>query len=263
MPRVTRHVPGSFCWWELATPDVERVYAFYQTLFGWGKRDSPIPGGQIYRICDLDGGQVAAMYRPDPAQKLPSAWLPYIAVDSADTAADRISRAGGTILAPPFDVMDVGRMALFQDTEGAHAAVWQPGRHIGADIIRENNTVCWTELAARDAGRAAAFYVSAFGWQADVKSMGQAGSYTEWKVAGDPLSFGGMLQMDEQYGDAPATWTTYFKVADCVATAAAINGAGGKVAIGPFDAPGVGTIAMASDPGGAGFSIIKLTMEGR
>ncbi|NOT06823.1 MAG: VOC family protein [Gemmatimonadales bacterium] len=263
MPPVPRHTPGTFCWWELATTDADSAYRFYQTLFGWGKTDLPIGPDEFYRMVSLDGLHVGAMHQPKEPLKHPPAWLSYIAVSSADATAAKIAAAGGTILAPPFDVFDSGRMAIFQDTEGATAAIWQPNQHQGAGIIGENNAVCWTELAAKDAARARAFYTKAFDWTASVKPMGPMGDYTEWGAAGAAQTFGGMLQMDAQWGEMPAHWMVYFKVSDCDVSAAAAKQAGGNVMVEPFDAPGVGRIAVMSDPTGAAFSIIHLTMAGR
>ena len=54
----------------------------------------------------------------------------------------------------PFDVMDVGRMAIIQDPTGANIMVWEPKRHIGAEIIDarlNHNTIdwdCYTSLLA-------------------------------------------------------------------------------------------------------------------
>src|SRR2546421_9311924 len=40
--------PGSFCWNELLTSDVDRAVAFYGELFGWTTRSDTLPGGQDY-----------------------------------------------------------------------------------------------------------------------------------------------------------------------------------------------------------------------
>lgn len=257
MPTIQNHTPGTFCWWELATPDVEAAWRFYHGLFRWEKRDQPIGEGQVYRICVLEGQDVCAMYRLDPAQQergVASAWLPYIAVEDAEETATRVTTAGGAVLTPPFDVFESGRMAALSDTEGARLAIWQPNQHRGAGIIRDVGTVCWTELAARDAGRARRFYATAFGWKPEAKAMGAAGDYTYWHVAGEPTAFGGMLAITADWGDLPPAWMTYFKVADCDDFTAAVARGGGRVLMGPWDAADVGRIALVQDPTGGRFS---------
>ncbi len=92
MPAVSPHLPGTFCWWELATSHADLAYEFYRTVFGWGKQDFPIGPDQYYRMLDVGGRQVGAMYQLDRKQLergVPSAWLPYIAVRSADATAAR------------------------------------------------------------------------------------------------------------------------------------------------------------------------------
>lgn len=259
MPIIEKHTPGTFCWWELATPDLEAAWRFYHALFRWEKRDAPIGEGRVYRISVLEGQDVGAMYQLDRGQlerKVASAWLPYVAVKSADEAATQARAAGATLLLPPFDGFDSGRMARLSDSEGAEVAVWEPKQHRGAGILREVGTVCWNELSAKDADRARRFYAAAFGWKPERKSLGPAGEYTYWHVAGESPAFGGMLQMTADWGDLPPAWMTYFQVADCDEIAAAASAAGGPVVLGPFDAAGVGRVAALEDPTGGRFSIV-------
>jgi len=35
MPEITEHSPGSFCWVDQGTTDLEKAKAFYAALFGW------------------------------------------------------------------------------------------------------------------------------------------------------------------------------------------------------------------------------------
>ncbi|HEV8455516.1 MAG TPA: VOC family protein [Gemmatimonadales bacterium] len=266
MPTIEKHTPGTFCWWELATRDLGVAWRFYHALFRWEKRDVPIGEGQLYRICVLEGQDVAAMYQLDRTQlehNVASTWLPYIAVKSADEAAQQAVAAGGTLSLSPFDVFDSGRMAQLTDSEGARVALWEPRQHRGAGIIREIGTVCWMELSAKDAERARRFYADAFGWKPERKSLGPAGEYTYWHVVGESKAFGGMLQMTTDWGDLSPAWMTYFQVADCDEIAAAARSAGGKVVMGPFDAANVGRIAVVTDPIGAVFSIIRFVSSER
>jgi hypothetical protein len=46
--------------------------------------------------------------------------MTYIAVESADAAAEKAASLGGTVLAGAFDVMDVGRMAIIQIRKTQH-----------------------------------------------------------------------------------------------------------------------------------------------
>lgn len=266
VPTTERHTPGTFCWWELATPSLESTWSFYHALFRWEKRDLALGPDQLYRICVLEGRDVGAMYQPAASEQSlngPTGWLPYVSVESAEQSAERVRSAGGRVVTPPFAVLESGRMALCDDSEGARFALWQPKQHAGADLVREAGSVCWCELTAKDAERARRFYALALGWEPELKSLGPAGDYTYWNVPGESLSFAGMLEMSPAWGDAAPTWTTYFKVGDCDETAAVAAASGGQVVLGPFDAPGVGRLAMLEDPAGGRFSVIAFSMEGR
>ena len=84
---------------------------------------------------------------------MPPAWNSYITVESADEAAARASELGGTVHAPAFDVLDVGRMAVVQDPQGAYFMVWEPKAHIGAALVNAPGALSWNELATHGHGR--------------------------------------------------------------------------------------------------------------
>jgi predicted enzyme related to lactoylglutathione lyase len=253
------HAPGVFCWPELGTTDQKAGAAFYQGLFGWDVNEQPIGPTETYTMFMLRGLEVAAAYtlRPEERQEgAPPHWNAYVSVKSADDTAKRAQELGGKVLAPPFDVMDAGRMAVLQDPTGAVFSVWQAGRHIGAKILREPGALGWTELTTRDTAAAGKFYTQLIGWEA---TKGNAGGqeYTEFKAGAQPDA--GMIAMDPAWGNVPPHWMPYFQVADCDATAAKAQELGGRVFVPPTDIPNVGRFAMLADPQGAMFSIIKIT----
>src|SRR3954469_14362609 len=118
MPDRSSYAPGTFSWAELVTPDLDAAKAFYGALFGWTARDDEIPGGGAYTMSLLRGREAAGACPGGPEQGPPH-WNAYVTVASADEAAERAAGAGATVVAPPFDVMDSGRMAVFQDPTGA------------------------------------------------------------------------------------------------------------------------------------------------
>jgi uncharacterized protein len=256
MPNVDSHAPGSFCWVELGTTDQSEARKFYQALFGWDAAEQPMGPGGTYTLFRRAGRDVAAGYRLRPDQKgVPPSWQVYVRVASADDAAGRARELGATVLAAPFDVFDAGRMALLQDPTGAVFAVWEPRRNNGLGIVDEPGAFCWAELVAKDPAPAATFYKSLFGW-------GTRGDprYTEWTLGG--RSIGGMIQIQKDWGEVPPHWLVYFQVEDCDRSVEKAKGMGAKVEMGPQDFPGVGRIALLSDPQGARFYVIKLTGVG-
>lgn len=260
MPEVTRHAPGSFCWMELNTSDPAAAKKFYSGLFNWGPKDVPAGPDMVYTMLEIRGLEVAAMCGLQPEQKahgVPPHWMTYIAVESADDAAAKAQKLGGTVLAPAFDVMDVGRMAIIKDPQGATFCVWQAKAHIGARLVGEPGTFGWDELWTTDRKKAAEFYKGLFGWGAKEGDMGAMGVYTEWQNGGQ--SIGGMMEITPEMGPAPPNWLPYFMVDDCDATAEKAKASGGKLFVPPTDIPNVGRFSVIGDPQGAMFAIIKLT----
>src|SRR5436190_1311044 len=249
--------PGSFCWPELATSDQKAGSAFYAKLFGWAINDQPMGPGTVYTMFQMRGRDVAAAssLRPEDKQHgVPPHWNTYISVANADAAAKRAQELGGKALAPPFDVMDAGRMAAVQDPTGAVFQVWQAGRHSGARVLGEPGALCWTELATRDPAAAKNFYTSLFGWKA--KSSSDAGmNYTEFSVGQTPGA--GMMEMDERMAGVPPHWMPYFMAADVDQTAAKAKELGATQIVPPGDIPKVGRSSVIQDPQGAVFAIFK------
>lgn len=259
MTEVTRHEPGSFSWTELATTDPKGAKNFYTALFGWTYTDGPMgPGPEdIYTRLQLHGGDVGALYpmmSEQRTQGVPPFWLCYVTVKSADEAARKTKDLGGKVCAEPFDVMDYGRMAILMDPSGATLAVWQPGTHPGVARFGEAGAPCWLELATRDVPEAKAFYRGLFGWgMLEPKSGGF--EYTE--IQRDGRSMGGIYPIAPEMGPMPPSWTVYFQVADCHASAAKAKSLGGKLFVEPKDLEGVGRFAVVQDPQGAVFSIFQ------
>jgi uncharacterized protein len=255
----TAHPKGSFSWPELATTDQKAGVTFYRGLFGWDVNEAPIGPDEVYSMFLMRGKEVAAAYtmRPEERQSgAPPHWNAYVTVASADDAAKRAQELGGKVLAPPFDVMDVGRMAVLQDPTGAVFQVWEPKKHIGAKILDEPNALCWTELSTRDTKAAEKFYTQLFGWVAKRSSPDAGMEYTEFSVDGKPGI--GMMPMPAQVpAQVPAYWMPYFQVTDCDASASKAKELGGTVMVPPTDIPSTGRFAVVNDPQGAMLALFK------
>ena len=259
MATMTQHAPGTFCWPELATSDQPAAKQFYTSLFGWAFEDSPIGEGQVYTMLRLGDRQVGALFQMDrePAG-VPPHWASYVAVASADASAARAASLGGKVIKEPFDVMDVGRMAVIQDPQGAVVALWQAKKHYGAAVLDEPGALCWTELMTTDTGDAARFYTGLFGWTAEPMPMGPT-AYTRFK-RGDK-SAGGMMAIPPEMGPMPPHWLGYFAVVDCDESVAQAIMLGGKVAVPPTVIPGTGRFSVLHDPQGATFAIVGLAKQ--
>jgi predicted enzyme related to lactoylglutathione lyase len=255
MPEITTYRPGTPSWVDLGTPDIDAAAGFYGTLFGWDAPESENAaqtGG--YRQA-MKGGKPVAGMMPLMQEGQPPAWSTYVSVEDADAVAAAVKDAGGSVLAEPMDVMDLGRMAVFADPTGAVFGIWQPGTFFGAALANEPSTLSWNELNTRDTVAAKEFYSSVFGWTYEDMEVENVGTYTGLQV--DGKSVGGMLDITGRVPDeVPAHWLTYFAVEDTDATLEKLKELGGSVNFGPIDIV-AGRFAVVSDQFGAVFAVIK------
>lgn len=263
MPEIKSHAPGAFCWAEVGTVDAQRTKKFYGDLFGWKYEDRPAGSFGVYTMVQKDRKDLAGLYELPPElvkMGVPPHWMSYVAVSDADAACQKIQKNGGQIQQGPFDVMDVGRMAICKDPTGAVFSIWQPKAHKGASLMGEIGTPCWFELHTKGVEKAEKFYRDVFGWT--VKPGTDAGMvYREIHAAGAPYPMGGMMELRPDQGPVPPHWMIYFTVDDCDASTQRAKSLGGKVFVPPMDIPKVGRFSVLADPAGATFAIIKLTLE--
>lgn len=253
MTHVSSHRPGTPCWVDLMTPDVEAARSFYGALFDW-TFDIGGPESYGYTMCKLGGRNAAGMGQKPPDAPFPSAWSVYFAVADADETAAKIRGAGGQVVMEPMDVSDAGRMAVCADPGGAVFGLWQARQHTGAEIIDEPGAMTWREVNTRDGARIRDFYASIF----DLEHHKMEGM-DYWTLNVGDKAHAGVLQMDAHWpAEVPPHWMTYFAVPDVEAAAAHLTELGGKVCVPAFDSP-YGRIAVVEDLAGAVFSIIKLS----
>jgi predicted enzyme related to lactoylglutathione lyase len=257
MAEFSSHVPGTFSWPELATTDQKGGVQFYRSLFGWDVNEQPIGPDGVYSMFTLRGKEVAAAYtmRPEERQHgAPPHWNMYVTVANVDESAKKAESLGAKVFAPPFDVMDVGRMAVLQDPTGAIFQIWEARKHIGAKILNEPGALVWSELTTRDTKAAESFYTSLFGWTAKHAAPGSPMEYTEFHNQGKPGV--GMMPMPSQVpAQVPSYWMPYFQVNDCDASTDAAKQIGAHAMVGPQDIPGTGRFAILTDPQGAMFAL--------
>jgi len=117
---------GEICWRELRTKDLPAALEFYSKLFGWTLEQSKVAAGMEYKEILVDGTAAGGMMPMDASWgEVPSHWANYVAVDSADETAEKITANGGSVHVPPFDAPGVGRMAMVADPSGADFAIIQ------------------------------------------------------------------------------------------------------------------------------------------
>lgn len=126
MAKTTPH--GLFIWNELNTRDMEAAKAFYAATLGWTFTAMPMPEGPDYALIHSGEAEVGGIFVLDgpECEGVPEHWFSYIAVDDVDERIKGAVAAGGTVLRAPFDVPEVGRIAIVRDSQGAVAGWMTP-----------------------------------------------------------------------------------------------------------------------------------------
>lgn len=257
MAERTKYPPNTFCWPELLTTNAAGAKKFYAGLFGWELTDSPVGPDAVYTMAGVRGKNAAAMYEMDAERKKqehPPAWLSYVSVENLDASVAKAKGLGAKMVVDAMDVMDIGRMAVLRDPQDGVVALWQPIQQIGAQIVNEPGTLCWNELHTHDVDGSGAFYTKLFDWS--VHTDKGKPPYTMFKNG--ERGAGGMIEIQEEWGDVPTHWMVYFAVDDCDAALEKAKSLGGREIVPPVDVENVGRFAMLCDPQGAAFAIVKL-----
>ena len=129
--------PGALAWNELYTNDTDKAAAFYGGLFGWTPNTHPGPGGGDYFEYRLGDQSAAGMMEiREEWGEVPCYWSIYFAVADLDASLAKAADLGATVVAPPIEVPDVGRIASLQDPQGAHFSIIQihPAKLAGASL---------------------------------------------------------------------------------------------------------------------------------
>ena len=239
-------------WVDLATSDATAARDFYAQLFGWDLEVSEDPQYGGYATAKVGQDSVAGI-GPKQSPEAPTAWSLYIGTDDVDGLAQRVQDAGGTVVAPPFEVGDQGRMAVFQDPSGAFISAWQAAQ-MSRFVSGSANAFGWAELNARGLDRAVPFYETVFGWTHSTSPYGDGQEYTQFAADGEFIL--GALEMNPAIpAEVPSYWMVYFLADDVDACYQRALSLGAREMVAPADYPG-GRFAIVSDPQGATFGIL-------
>jgi predicted enzyme related to lactoylglutathione lyase len=118
---------GTFIWTELLTGDVEGAKAAYAKLAGWTYEPHATPDGEPYWVAFAHGRPVAGvMSLATLPPGAPPHWFAYLGVDDVDASCALIEGQGGRIGKKPWDIPEVGRIAVVFDPQGACFGLMTP-----------------------------------------------------------------------------------------------------------------------------------------
>src|SRR5919109_1607607 len=135
---------GRFVWHDHVSSDPAKAQEFYSSLFGW--TTEVFKPGEIDYPMIIANGQGHGGFGPAQGGAPPH-WMGHVYVEDVDDAAKRAESAGGTVLAGPMDIPDVGRFAAVRDPQGALLSLFtpnDPNMPVGEGVF------VWDELITSD-----------------------------------------------------------------------------------------------------------------
>ncbi|TMJ95882.1 MAG: VOC family protein [Actinobacteria bacterium] len=237
---------GRFVWHEQVSSDPKQAQGFYTELFGWGTE--VFKPGEIDYTMISTGGQSHGGFSKAMEGAPPPHWIGHVRVENVDETIEKAKSAGGKLAAGPFEMSEVGRIAIITDPQGAFISAYQPE----SDGPGSEGVFVWDELGTTDVDGAQRFYGEVFGWS--TTDMGsEYGGYRIFQRGETRVA--GLMALPD--ASMPAGWQPYVAVDDPDGTTAKANELGGSTLMEPMDVPNVGRIAVLRDPQGAVFGIIK------
>jgi predicted enzyme related to lactoylglutathione lyase len=124
----------TFCWDELLTNDAEKVARFYPAVFAWGIEKMDMGAMGTYTLFKRTGVKddkgadknAGGMMQSPPDAPHPPFWLAYVAVSDAAATVEKAKRLGGSVMAGPMEIPNVGKFAVLLDAQKAAFAILQP-----------------------------------------------------------------------------------------------------------------------------------------
>jgi predicted enzyme related to lactoylglutathione lyase len=247
-------IPGKFVWFEHVSKDAKKAQAFYGEVLGWQTRPFPMGPSTYEMICLGDSlDSMIGGYAAPTDDRQPAHWISYLSVENVDAAARATSANGGRVIAQPFDIPTVGRIARVADPQGAELSLFKNEGGDPPDGIAPNGGWVWNELHTSDPLKALAFYEAVIGYTHTSMNMGPDESY---HVLGrDGTDRAGVTSLFQK--GAPPHWLPYVSVDDVDATIARARRLGATIPMDPADIPDVGRLCPLIDPTGAPLAVLK------
>ncbi|MEM7233352.1 MAG: VOC family protein [Planctomycetota bacterium] len=237
---------GHFVWHTIASPARDATTEFFKSVFGWVSWELEIVGVGHYRVLRNGDRDVAGAVEVD--EDGPASWISYVTVDDVDEAVKRGNELGGQTMIPAVSVPMMGRYAILSAPDGSVIApvnlsteamtpppIGQPPR---------THAFCWADLESRDPEKAAPFYASLFGWDFDESN----GLFENRGEAVASLSNG---------SGETSLWRAFVTVENLAESSERIASADGQVERGTSAGALGDDAAIAVEPSGLSFGIVK------
>lgn len=127
---------NSFAHIELNTGDASVAKKFYKKVFAWKMTDMPMDGGMSYTMIDTGSRQSGGGIQKKPMPEAPTAWLPYVEVDSVKRTVAKAKKLGAEVVLDYQPIPDMGAIGVFVDPTGAALGVWERAKKKAARKAR-------------------------------------------------------------------------------------------------------------------------------
>jgi predicted enzyme related to lactoylglutathione lyase len=164
-------------------------------------------------------------------------WVTEVRTDALEATVAKVRLAGGAILQESVDFGSVGRLAVFEDPQGAVLCAWEAGSREGAQIVNEPGAWAMSALLSSDPEASRAFYGAVFGWEAEAfgpATMFRLPGYVGGEP-GQPVPRDVVAVMMPAPDETTVAWGVDFWVADADGAAATAERLGGRVLRAPYD----------------------------
>lgn len=115
-------LPGTPIWMELFTSDIDKSVDFYTQLMGWTFTEPHEKTGGYRNIVSGTDNVAGCMVNDQPSS--PDCWWIYLHSPQVDSVQSHAEEAGGQVLMPVMDVMDLGRAVVVGDPSGVPIGGW-------------------------------------------------------------------------------------------------------------------------------------------
>ena len=256
-----QRLPGKIIWHDLLADAPDQTREFYGALFGW--EFEPVPGGVNYELIRhrgrLIGGMVDQNRLPKRDRDI-SQWVVVMSVSDIDVAVDSLLAAGGRVYTQPASLGDRGDIAVVADPGGALLALLQTrdGDPADREATIPTGGFLWDELWSEDPPLSSQFYRSLAPLVEEIKQLEGVQGAVDYRVLSSESRPRLGIRSHPDPSAFPATWVSYLRVADEEELAnllARVELLGGTILVPALRRPGGGSVAVITDPSGAGIAL--------
>jgi predicted enzyme related to lactoylglutathione lyase len=115
---------NAFVHTELSTDDVAAAKKFYKKVFDWKLNDLGAEMGG-YTMIDVGKGMGGGGITKKMMPGQPTAWLPYVEVESVKKTIAKAVKGGAKAVVPFQEIGEMGAIGVFIDPTGAALGVWE------------------------------------------------------------------------------------------------------------------------------------------